>query len=153
MKSTKTLILTVVALLIAHITKAQMIEPVSWTFKSESLGNGEYKISAIAAIEEGWYVYSQDLNTDTPIPTRLQFDNNQSIVIEGKPLEIGAKDEAYDANFNITLKRLTGRTIYVQKVKAAGGTPSVKGTMQYMTCNGQMCMPPKKVEFSLALKP
>jgi thiol:disulfide interchange protein DsbD len=153
MKSSKTALLIAVALFSAHFIKAQMIEPVSWTFKSESLNDGEYKIFAIAAIEEGWYVYSQDLNTNTPIPTRLQFDNNQNIVLEGKPLEIGTKNEAYDANFNTTLKRLTGRTIYVQKVKVAGNTLVLKGSLQYMTCNGQMCMPPQKVEFSLALKP
>lgn len=151
MKLTKATLVLVWLILINFVAKAQMIEPVNWSYKSEQVGDNEYKISIIASIEAGWYMYSQDLNTETPVPTRIQIENNTSVSLEGKTLEIGSKKDSYDSNFHVNVKQLSGRTVYVQRIKVAANTPSVKGSLRYMTCNGQMCMPPKKVDFTVSL--
>ena len=134
------------------LAKAQMVEPVKWSFKSENIGGNNFKVTLTAAIEEGWYVYSQDLPNKGPIPTQIKFDINPQITLDGKPVELGTKKEDFDQNFNMTVTKLTGQTTYSQKIVCNGSTPSVKGSLTFMTCNGQMCMPPKQVDFNISLK-
>ena len=131
--------------------KAQMAEPVKWTFNAEKITNTEFKLTLTATIQDGWYVYSQDLPAKGPIPTQIKFEQNPNFVLEGKPQELGERKEIFDQNFNMTVIKLIGKTEYVQRVKIVNGTPSVKGKLTYMTCNGELCMPPKKIDFNIVL--
>ena len=128
-----------------------MAEPVIWTFAATKISNTEYQVTFTANIEQGWYVYSQEMPKKGPIPTKIDFERNPNIVLDGKPLEIGLKKESFDANFNMNVIKLEGKTQFVQKVKIVGNAPSVRGNLEFMTCNGQMCMPPEKVDFNVSL--
>ncbi len=141
-----------IALFCAQLTYAQLAEPVIWSFTAERISETDYEITLTANIEKGWYVYSQDLPKRGPVPTQINFDSDPNIVFEGKPLEVGNKKEDYDQNFDMSVVKLTGRTKFVQKAKLVGGTPVVHGKLKYMTCNGEMCMPPKNVEFKINLQ-
>jgi hypothetical protein len=141
-----------IALFCAQFTYAQMAEPVIWSFTAEKINESDYEITLTANIENGWYVYSQDLPKRGPVPTQIKFDSDPNIVFEGKPLEVGNKKEDFDPNFNMAVVKLTGRTKFVQKAKLVGGLPVIHGQLKYMTCNGEMCMPPKNVEFKIVLQ-
>ena len=134
--------------------KAQLAEPVKWSFKAEKISISEYKVTLTATMDEGWYVYSQDLSGKGPVATRINFELSQNIEFEGKPLELGNKKEVFDQNFNTTVTKMLGKTIYEQLIKLnSSETSSVKGKLLYMTCNGGMCMPPKNIDFNIALNP
>lgn len=134
--------------------KAQMSEPVKWSFKSEKISNSEsdYEITLIADIQEGWYVYSQEISGRGPIPTKINFEQNPNLQLQGKPMEIGDKKEIFDQNFNINVTKLSGTTQFIQKAIVKGGLPLIKGQLLYMTCNGQVCLPPKRINFDVVLK-
>jgi len=134
--------------------KAQMAEPVKWSFKSEKISNSEsdYEITLIADIQEGWYVYSQEISGRGPIPTKINFEQNPNLQLQGKPMEIGDKKEIFDQNFNINVTKLSGTTQFIQKAIVKGGLPLIKGQLLYMTCNGQICLPPKRINFDVILK-
>ncbi len=134
--------------------KAQMAEPVKWSFKSEKISNSEsdYEITLIADIQEGWYVYSQEISGRGPIPTKINFEQNPNLQLQGKPMEIGDKKEIFDQNFNINVTKLSGTTQFIQKAIVKGGLPLIKGQLLYMTCNGQVCLPPKRINFDVILK-
>ncbi len=133
--------------------KAQMAEPVKWSFKFEKITNSEsdYEITLIADIQEGWYVYSQEISGRGPIPTKINFEQNPNLQLQGKPMEIGDKKEIFDQNFNINVTKLSGTTQFIQKAIVKGGLPVVKGQLLYMTCNGQICLPPKRINFDVVL--
>lgn len=133
--------------------KAQMAEPVKWSFKFEKIANSEsdYEITLIADIQEGWYVYSQEISGRGPIPTKINFEQNPNLQLQGKPMEIGDKKEIFDQNFNINVTKLSGTTQFIQKAIVKGGLPVVKGQLLYMTCNGQICLPPKRINFDVVL--
>ena len=134
--------------------KAQLAEPVKWSFKAEKISTTEYKVTLTATMDEGWFVYSQDLSAKGPVATRINFDPSQNIEFEGKPLELGNKKEVFDQNFNMTVTKMLGKTTYEQLIKLnSSETSSVKGKLLYMTCNGEMCMPPKNIDFNIALNP
>lgn len=147
----KTAFSLIIFCLLSIAVKAQMGEPVQWSFKAEKMGDKDYKVTITASIEDGWYVYSQDLANKGPIPTQIKFETNPQIIFEGKTVELGNKKEDFDQNFNMTVTKLVGQTTYAQKVTCVGNTPVVKGSLYYMTCNGQVCMPPKKVNFNIEL--
>jgi thiol:disulfide interchange protein DsbD len=48
---------------------SQIFNPVEWSFSQEDLGDSEYNLVFEANIEDGWYVYSQNVGDDGPIPT------------------------------------------------------------------------------------
>jgi Disulphide bond corrector protein DsbC len=150
MRSTLILIL---GLFFCISVQAQLAEPVQWTFKSEKVGSDVFKVTITANIDEGWYVYSQDLSNKGPVPTHINFDNNPQLVFEGKPIELGDKKEVFDQNFNTNITKLLGKTTYTQLIKLSDKSreTSVKGKLLYMTCNGEMCMPPKNVNFNISL--
>ena len=133
--------------------KAQMAEPVKWSFKSEKISNSEsdYEITLIADIQEGWYVYSQEISGRGPIPTKINFEQNPNLQLQGKPMEIGDKKEIFDQNFNINVTKLSGTTQFIQKAIVKGGLPLIKGQLLYITCNGQVCLPPKRINFDVVL--
>ena len=134
--------------------KAQLAEPVKWSFKAEKISISEYKVTLTATMDEGWYVYSQDLSGKGPVATRINFELSQNIEFEGKPLELGNKKEVFDQNFNMAVTKLLGNATYEQVVKLNGSKiSSVKGNLLYMTCNREMCMPPKNIDFNIALNP
>lgn len=152
----RTTLILILGILFCFSAKAQMAEPVRWSFQSEKISADEFKITITANIDEGWYVYSQDLSNKGPIPTRINFENNPQIVFEGKPLELGDKKEVFDQNFNTTVTKLLGKTTYSQLVKIpnkASSETTVKGKLLYMSCNGEMCLPPRNVNFNISLKP
>ena len=151
MKST---LIFICGIMLSISAKAQLAEPVKWSFKAEKISTTEYKVTLTATMDEGWYVYSQDLPGKGPIATRINFDVSQNIEFEGKPLELGNKKEVFDQNFNMTVTKLLGKTTYEQLIKLnSSETSSVKGKLLFMTCNGEMCMPPKNVDFNIALNP
>ncbi len=147
----KTALISTILFLLSFVATAQMAEPVKWSFKAEKISNNDYKVTLTASIEEGWYVYSQDLPNKGPIPTQIKFDKNPQIILDGKTVEMGTKKEDFDQNFNMTVTKLVGQTNYFQKVVRVGDAKEVKGSLFFMTCNGQVCMPPKKVDFNISL--
>lgn len=127
-----------------------VLDPVSWSFRSESLGNDEYNLYATATIDEGWHVYSQHLSSlEGPLPT--VFEWGEGIEIIGETIE-GEPHVEYDPNFMMDLAFFEDTPDFVQKVKApAGTTPLVTGYLDYMVCNDQMCLPPTTVDFTIDL--
>lgn len=141
----------IVTLFVSFAANAQMSQPVNWTFKASQLSNTEYQITLTANIEEGWYVYSQEMPNVGPIPTKIAFEKNPNIVFDGITQEVGTKKEILDANFNMNVIKLEGKTEFVQKVKIVGDALSVRGNLEFMTCNGQMCLPPTTIPFNIPL--
>ena len=128
---------------------AQILDPVKWSFKTEPLPNNEFNLVFEAKMDEGWYVYSQVIEGDGPIPTSFSFDKNNKVSFIGKPSETGDKiKEGMDEVFGIDIKKFGKRAIFKQKVSVTDRTTKVTGTLEYMTCDDERCLPPTEVNFS-----
>ncbi|MEL6925114.1 MAG: protein-disulfide reductase DsbD domain-containing protein [Bacteroidota bacterium] len=130
----------------------QQSQPVKWTFDAEKTAANEYDITFTADAESGWYVYSQFLEDGGPIPTSFNFDDNQGVELVGKAREIGKKKEGFDKLFEMKVISFSGKTKFVQKIKTPAGATSVKGFLEFMTCNGETCLPPTEVTFNIPLQ-
>tara|TARA_Y100000782_G_C10188914_1_gene268995 strand:- start:6438 stop:8939 length:2502 start_codon:yes stop_codon:yes gene_type:complete len=126
-----------------------IVNPVTWSFETKELGNGEYEVIATATIEEGWHLYALDLpEGDGPIPTSISFSDTNGIAYVGN-MDVRAKElTEYDPNFMMDLSFYEHQAQFVQKVKLLEDGAEINGVLEFMTCNDRMCKTPEEVEFT-----
>jgi thiol:disulfide interchange protein len=145
----KHFLLGLIAFIFIGQANAQIHNPVSWEYGIE---NNEFVFTA--TIEEGWHVYSQHLPADDgPIPTSFNFDANENLEIIGKAAEGKAHTE-FDPNFQMELAFFSDKAVFRQKAKASGDKPfTVKGFLEFMVCDDEMCLPPEMIDFEFEVDP
>lgn len=136
----------------AFLAFAQMNNPVSWRFKSEKLGTGEFLLTFYADIESGWYLYSQNIEDGGPIPTTFKFTPLDTYKLVGKVVESEKNREVIkDEIFDMELIKFHGQAVFKQKVKVSDTSKPITGTVQFMSCSGDRCTPPIEEKFSFNL--
>jgi DsbC/DsbD-like thiol-disulfide interchange protein len=150
----KRLLLILSAFFTVAIASAQNINPVSWSFTSKKLGDKEYEIQILATIQQGWHLYSQSQPADAIAqPTSFQFNKNPLLDMSGKVKEVGKLEKFKDKTLDVSANQYSNKVLFVQKVKMKGkAKTNVTGKLEFQTCNDEKCLPPKSVNFSIALK-
>jgi thiol:disulfide interchange protein len=121
---------------------------VNWSF--ERVNNGsENLLLAKANIPEGWYMLST-LQNDAAFPaTVLQTNETGSTTAW---TERGARKFIADANFaNDKVARLEGEVVFTKVV--ADVSKPVAGTVKYMLCNANGCLPIQTEKIDVNAKP
>jgi len=131
--------------------QAQDFTPVSWKVEKLSETDSEIEVAFTADIKKGWVIYSQETGEDGPIPTSFAFVSNSNIELVGDVVEKTEVDLGYDKMFEMQVGKMKGQAIFVQKIKKNKEATQLKGTITYMCCDNDRCLPPKDVEFSLDL--
>ena len=151
MRKILSLLLVVVALL--NSAQAQIVNPVKWTWKAESLSKNEYKLVFTAKLEKGWHTYSQFIGEGGPIPTTVVFDyKKDQVELIGKTTERGGiKHDEHDPVFDMQLIFFDEQLILEQKVKVLKGG-KVRGVLTAMACDDTHCTAPEDTEFEFTLK-
>lgn len=128
---------------------AQSLNPVSWTFEAKKISNNEYDLNFIAEVEEGWFIYSQNIDPDAgPIPTSINIEQQDDFELVGEVKEEGYKKEGFDEIFQTNLIKFGKKTTFTQRVKVSNKSTIVKGYLEFMCCDDQKCLPPKDMEFT-----
>ena len=145
--------LIVGALLLAQFfTLAAQEKPVVWTAKSEKINDSEYYLIIDGAIQPQWNIYSQFLESqDGPVATTLLFaaDGIEKI---GKTEENGHKKEGFDDMFGMNVVKYSEHIVFMQKIKLLRkDLKKVSVTINYMTCNNEVCLPPKDEKLLISL--
>jgi len=135
---------------LAIVGLAQAPSPVSWTTSAEKASDGDYLLTFAAAIKPDWVIYGLEEHDDGPIPTSINFDTG-AYELRGEVESRSESSVTDDEIFMIKLEKFAKEAIFTQKVKATSGE-TVKGWITYMTCDGERCLPPTDVDFSLELK-
>ncbi|MEI9809769.1 MAG: hypothetical protein WDO16_18940 [Bacteroidota bacterium] len=103
-------------------------------------------------VQNPWHIYSQTSPEGGAIPTKISFNKNPLVSIEGKTKEIGKIVSKYEEVFEVTVKYFEGNADFVQVIKLkANANTNVSGSIEYMACNKEQCLPPKIVWFNIAL--
>ncbi len=133
--------------------KAQILEPVKWSFSSNKTADNEYELVFTATIDYKWHLYSQDIPMSPPATT-FHFNKNDSFKLIGKVTEdTSSIIEEYDPNFEMKLKFYASKAVFKQKVRVLKSTPvTVTGSLEFMSCDDTKCLPPTDMDFSFDLK-
>ena len=142
-------LLSVWIFLLAFFTvSAQFFNPVSWDFSQENIGGDVLELTFKASIEGEWYMYSQHISDDGPVPTTFTFFNSEGIEILTEVLEPEPVEE-FDPNFDMVLKYFKKEVSFTQRIKSITDSAyTLKGEVMFMTCDPKQCLPPEYVEFA-----
>lgn len=142
---------SLIALLFSQGVFAQIYNPVKWSFSSKRTGEKEFELSLTAKIDKGWHLYSQNISGDDgPIPTSFTFIPDKSFTLSGKVTEPKPTKE-YDPNFQMELFFFSNTVTFKQKVLTAAEKTTVKGSLEFMVCDNEKCLPPETVDFEFSL--
>ena len=143
-------------LLFALTTQAQIMKPVKWSFSTFQVKDkaGMYKVNMIAVIEKSWHIYSQNTPDGGPLPTKVTFANNPLVLLGGKTTEVGKLNKEHSEVFGVDVWSYSDKVEFVQvvKVKKPGVKTRLSGTVEFMACDNEQCLPPEEAPFTIELK-
>lgn len=124
---------------------------VTFSYSSKKIADKKYELSITANIAGNFHLYAQDAGVDGPVPTKITFNSNPLITVEGKPRELGKKitkvEEVWGGKVNFFEKTVTFTQVVTAKSKAK---TSLNGKIEFMVCNDEVCLPPAEVSFKIA---
>lgn len=150
----KNILLSLILVMIASISQAQLLNPVSWSWSAKKIADNTYEVHITAKIEPGWHLYSQ-VQPDDAIaePTTFSFNKNPLLTLDGKIKEEGKLEKFHDAKLDVSANQYSQTVDFVQVIKVKGkAKTNINGSVRFQTCNDEKCLPPKTVNFSVALK-
>ncbi len=128
------------------------IDPVKWSYTAKKTSPGIYELHFKAMIDAPWHIYSQFTPEGGPNPTIILLNKNPLVSPSGKAKEMGKLKQKHEEVFKVDVKYFDGKVDFVQVVKVKGNIKTnIGGTISYMICNDEMCLPPKTEKFSFQL--
>jgi|SRR5690606_260907 len=137
---------TLLLILISGFCSAQ--EVITWRFTAEQLNQREAIIKLTAHLAPGWHLYSQHMKEGGPIPTTFTFNRTQDFELIGGTLEQGKAEKFNDEIYEMEIVWYSDSVSFHQRIALYRPEASITGTINYMVCNSQMCLPQEK-EFEI----
>jgi thiol:disulfide interchange protein DsbD len=147
----KITIVAIVLVLFAIQSKAQILQPVRWSYAAKKTSATEAVVFIKATIDDGWHVYSQFVKDGGPVKTTIDFTPSKAFTLVGKTIEpqpITRMEKVFGMEVGFFEKSV----IFQQKIRLKTKQTTVSGKLEYMTCNDQKCLPPDDIEFSIPVK-
>ena len=143
---------SVLLLLLAVMTQAQIQEPVKFKTELKIVSADEVEIVFSATIDNGWHVYSTELGDGGPISATFNTEKLSGASLVGKLKPVGKEVSAYDQMFEMKVRYFEHTAQFVQKLKLTGGNYQIEGFLEYGACNDENCLPPTQVPFNFSGK-
>ncbi len=124
-------------------------DKVKWTFSADKVNDTTFNLKIVANIAEGWHIFSFNPGGDgSMLPPEFSFTKNADVKLVGKMAEAGKliKEDTKDLMGIVNYYKT--KVTYTQKAIVKKST-SLKGSLNFMVCDDQMCLPPVDKEFSI----
>lgn len=128
--------------------KAIKLDPeqdkVAWAVSAVQQEGSTWKVRFHAEIDEGWSVYSTENFGDMgPWPSSFPFDSLGHVRPQEGTEEVSAHTvQGHDPVFDMEVKKFKHDVDFVRTIELAASEVPFSGTIEYMTCNDEMCLPP-----------
>lgn len=153
MKATR-LLTAIIAVTTLAIAAAAQTQPIRWRATAKMTSPTEGVLTVRAIISEGWHLYDTTLPKGGPVPTTLDFTKSTGIKwLEQFKASIKPVS-SHDSSFNMTLRWWEKDIVFTRRFRLVGdvSAASIDGIINYMTCNGSTCNPPKRQTVKLKIK-
>lgn len=138
-------------LLFCALGYGQILEPVKWSYAAKKVSENEAVVFMKADIDAGWHLYSQYIEEGGPVKTTFSFEPSKQYELVGKTAE-PKPVKKFEEVFSMEVAYFEKQVVFQQKVKLKAGQTTIKGTVEYMVCNDEQCLPPDEKTFSVAVK-
>ncbi|MGB8492207.1 MAG: cytochrome c biogenesis protein CcdA, partial [Bacteroidales bacterium] len=129
----------------------QIYDPVTWDFTYEKKGTNQFDLVFVATIEKGWHTYAMEIPAGGPIPTTFSYDTTADYTLVGPTYEVTKPESIFDEAFGFNIKTYSNRAEFRQKITSEKKSFTVRGTVNFMSCNNVTCSPPKDVDFVISI--
>ena len=144
-------LLLILLSIISLVSYGQIHNPVKWTASVKKISNQEMELIATATLDDEWHIYSQDLPKGGHIPTLFSFKGDKRYLKKGNTKE-GNGHVVDDKMFDMRIKYFDKKAIFRQRIRLKTDEKfTVKGTVEYMVCSDQSCLPPKEEDLSFTI--
>lgn len=128
-------------------------DPVAWSYSAKKKAANTYEVTFTASLDDHWHIYSVYTPKGGPSATKINFKKNPLVTIEGAIKENGKLETLKDKIFGVDVKYFSDRVEFVQVVKVKGNVKTnVAGTLEYMVCDDEQCLPPVTKKFDIKLQ-
>jgi thiol:disulfide interchange protein DsbD len=130
---------------------SQILTPVKWSYGAKKISATEAVVFIKATIDAGWHLYSQTVEEGGPVKTTFTYAPAKEYKLNGttqEPKPIVRMEPA----FGMKVAFFEKSVIFQQKVKVSKFPVTVKGSVEYMVCNDEKCLPPDTKSFSIPVK-
>ncbi len=149
----KNYFLFIMFIMLAAVSFGQSESLVRWSFVAKKKDAKTYEVVASAMLPKTWHIYSQSTPKGGPVATTISFKKNPLLVLDGAAKENGSLKLVHDPVFDLDVKYYNDKVDFLQLVKLkTPATTSVSGTVEYMICNDEKCLPPTKQAFDVKLQ-
>jgi len=142
----------ILLLLLPIVVFGQVKNVVKWTNSSKQVSDDEFILEFVATIDEGYHLYSQDLEEGGPLPTKFTFQNLENFELIGEVQEPVPESEFQEA-FNMKVNYFSDKVVFTQRVKLIKFVKEIKAEVRFMACNDEECTPPLYKDISFDLVP
>ena len=130
---------------------SQIADPITWDAKLEQKNDSIYNLIFTASLEEGWHLYSQEVDEDGPIPTTFTFNTSaNTYVLIGKTQEPDVP-AFYDEVFGMDIKFFDKEAVFIQEIKVFDKEASIEVEVEFMVCDDEQCLPPDIAPFQFSV--
>lgn len=146
----KRILLYLLSMLFTATSFSQMQEHAKWKFATEKINDKQLQLVITATIDPGWHIYSSNMEDGGPQKTELTIEPGKQFSATGQLSSHGALIEKYDSSFNITLRYYPNKAVFKKTISLNDTTAfTLKGSVLYMLCTDEMCLPPAEKSFSI----
>lgn len=130
-----------VALAATMPVKAQILDPVKWSFAIEDVNEQEFNLVATATIDPLYHIYSTTMPELGPLPTVFTFEPSDKFELVGTAKDVTPGEKVYDDIFEVEYTEFSGTAVYSQTFKKlADGSFPIKGELSYQACKDEQCV-------------
>jgi len=151
MKKIISLVLLLIGVSFFCPVKAQILHPVKWSYAAKKINNSEAVVFLKATIDDGWHIYSTAQKDGGPVKSSFTFAPSKDYdlmggISEPKPVT------KYETAFSMDVSYFESSVIFQQRIKLNAAATTIRGTLNFMVCNDQKCLPPETVSFDIPIK-
>lgn len=143
-------LLSIMILLAALFAAAQPPQPsgtapVRWRTIVKQTGDDTGTVTFRALIADGWHMYGLEMPAGGPKATSFDLGASTGVIFDGVPAPSRRPLTVDDPLFGMTLQWWDANVDFTVPFRLSGdGTPVLKATVSYMTCDGNTCRPPAR---------
>ncbi|MBS0032048.1 protein-disulfide reductase DsbD domain-containing protein [Chitinophaga sp. 22321] len=146
--------LLTISIVIGCLAASNANGQIHWQYSSQKMSGNVFKIHITAIIESGWHLYSQVQPPEAiATPPLVKFSENPAVAFHGKVKEIGQRELYENKEVGIKSYRYKSAVDFVQVVQIKDeAATKINGSISYMACTDEQCMPTRTQQFSIPLK-
>jgi thiol:disulfide interchange protein DsbD len=133
-------------------------DPVTWKLQNPPStpvkAGARFNLKLVAAVQQGWHLYSLKPVAEGPIPTRIWITEGQPFSLVGA-VQSPEPQVMQDPSFGMEVELYEGEAAFTLPVRVNAGagpdTQTLVVSTSYQSCNNQICLPPKTVKVELPI--